>query len=353
MQQGDGVAASAQDVEVYVVRADGKLVEASGYAVPEFMPDGLRRWNVGALPAEVLAEGDDISMMEKSLRARTGSRLFSSEGGRWAAPRASMTDLLLMYDWNVWHRRSVILKALLDADRLHGDCLTITGGTLADGLADAPEPDGAVVLPASGARAPDGGLAVLKGNLCPDGALLKVAGLGTVAHEGPALVFEDEESCMAAVRARSYPEGAVIVIRGEGPKGGPGMREMLGVTAALKRDSVWDGFVKVIALFGQAAPSFWLAILLIILLAAIPAENGLPHFPAFGGGGIRHLVLPTIVLAWSVMAGVVRLTRSTKTSTFRPTNASWTSAEISAWRSRRSLFRRRFTASGTSSGRRS
>ena len=74
---------------------------------------------------------------------------------------------------------------------------------------------------------------MLKGNLCPDGALLKVAGLGTVTHEGPTLVFEDEESCMAAIRARSYPEGAVIVIRGEGPKGGPGMREMLGVTALI------------------------------------------------------------------------------------------------------------------------
>ncbi len=122
-QQGDGVAASAQDpstgsgqaVEVFVVRADGKLVEASGYAVPEFMPDGQRRWNVGALPPaflppsresrgaglEVLVEGEALAGVEKSLRARTGSRLFSSEGGRWAAPRASMTDLLLMYDWNV------------------------------------------------------------------------------------------------------------------------------------------------------------------------------------------------------------------------------------------------------------
>ena len=84
----------------------------------------------------------------------------------------------------------------------------------------------------------------------------------------------------------------------------------LGVTAALKRNSIWDGFAKAIALFGQAAPSFWLAIMLIILLAAIPAERGLPHLPAFGSGGIQHLVLPTIVLAWSVMAGVVRLTRS-------------------------------------------
>jgi peptide/nickel transport system permease protein len=84
----------------------------------------------------------------------------------------------------------------------------------------------------------------------------------------------------------------------------------LGVTAALRRNSAWDGFVKVLALFGQAAPSFWLAIMLIILLAAMPAERGLPSLPAFGGGGIKHLVLPTIVLAWSVMAGVVRLTRS-------------------------------------------
>ena len=84
----------------------------------------------------------------------------------------------------------------------------------------------------------------------------------------------------------------------------------LGVTAALKRNSPWDGFVKVIALFGQAAPSFWLAIMLIILLAAIPAERGLPALPSFGSGGIQHLILPTMVLAWSVMAGVVRLTRS-------------------------------------------
>ena len=84
----------------------------------------------------------------------------------------------------------------------------------------------------------------------------------------------------------------------------------MGVTAALKRDSAWDGFVKVIALFGQAAPSFWLAIMLIILLAAMPAERGLPNLPSFGSGGIDHLALPTIVLAWSVMAGVVRLTRS-------------------------------------------
>ena len=127
----------------------------------------------------------------------------------------------------------VVLKALLDADRLHGDCITLDGGTLADALADAPAPDGKVILSADNARSPTGGLVVLKGNLCPDGALLKVAGLPSTVHEGPALVFEDEESCAAAVQARDYKEGDVIVIRNEGPKGGPGMREMLGVTALI------------------------------------------------------------------------------------------------------------------------
>ena len=87
VQQGDGVAASAQDVEVFVVRADGRLVEASGYAVPEFLPDGHRRWNVGALPVEVLVEGGALAGVEKSLRARTSARLFSSEGGRRRARR--------------------------------------------------------------------------------------------------------------------------------------------------------------------------------------------------------------------------------------------------------------------------
>ncbi|MBM3943655.1 MAG: ABC transporter permease [SAR202 cluster bacterium] len=84
----------------------------------------------------------------------------------------------------------------------------------------------------------------------------------------------------------------------------------LGVIAAIKRDSLWDNVAKFIALAGQSAPQFWLAILLIILLGAIPAERGLPSLPTFGKGGIEHLILPTVVLGWSIMAGVVRLTRS-------------------------------------------
>lgn len=84
----------------------------------------------------------------------------------------------------------------------------------------------------------------------------------------------------------------------------------LGVISAIKKDSVWDTIAKFIALAGQSAPQFWLAILLIILLGAIPAEHGLPALPTFGSGGVEHLVLPTIVLGWSIMAGIVRLTRS-------------------------------------------
>jgi dihydroxy-acid dehydratase len=127
----------------------------------------------------------------------------------------------------------VVLKELLKGGYLHGDCPTVTGRTLAEELASAPDADGQVIRPIGSPISPDGGLVVLKGNLCPDGALLKVAGLKSLTFEGPALVFESEEACMATIHARSYREGSVIVIRNEGPKGGPGMREMLGVTALI------------------------------------------------------------------------------------------------------------------------
>jgi peptide/nickel transport system permease protein len=84
----------------------------------------------------------------------------------------------------------------------------------------------------------------------------------------------------------------------------------LGVISAIKKDTIWDTVAKFIALAGQSAPQFWLAILLIILLGAIPAEHGLPALPTFGSGGVEHLILPTVVLGWSIMAGIVRLTRS-------------------------------------------
>ena len=127
----------------------------------------------------------------------------------------------------------VILRELLQGGYLHGQTVTITGKTLAEEAAQAPAPDGKVVLPLEQARAENGGVAVLKGNFCPDGALLKVAGLKSLKHRGPARVFESEEMCQAAIQQGSYQEGEVIIIRNEGPRGGPGMREMLGITALL------------------------------------------------------------------------------------------------------------------------
>lgn len=134
----------------------------------------------------------------------------------------------------------VILRSLLDQGLLHGDALTFTGRTLAEELASAQAPDGQVVRTADNPISRDGGLAVLKGNLCPDGALLKTAGLGTLSHRGPARVFESEEEAQAAVQAMRYSAGDVIVIRNEGPKGSPGMREMLGITALLYGQGMGD-----------------------------------------------------------------------------------------------------------------
>ncbi len=127
----------------------------------------------------------------------------------------------------------VVLKALLEGGYIDGDVLTLDGRRLRDALAEFPDPDGEVVRPCSRAIHPSGGVTVLKGNLSPEGALLKIAGLKSLQFSGPARVFENEEACMKAVSQRSYEPGQVLVIRNEGPKGGPGMREMLSVTAAL------------------------------------------------------------------------------------------------------------------------
>jgi len=129
----------------------------------------------------------------------------------------------------------VLMKALLDGGYLHGDCMTVTGRTVAENLANFVFPTGQdVVVPTSRPLAPTGGHVVLKGNLAPQGALVKVAGMKTALRfAGPALCFDCEEDAFAAVEARRYKEGDVIVIRYEGPRGGPGMREMLSTTAAI------------------------------------------------------------------------------------------------------------------------
>ncbi len=126
---------------------------------------------------------------------------------------------------------ATVLKTLLDAGHLHGDTLCMSGRTLAQELAGHPGADGEVVVPAERALHPSGGVVVLRGNLAPEGALIKIAGLQSLLFEGRARVFEGEEACFAAVQSRQYAEGDVLIIRNEGPRGGPGMREMLGVTA--------------------------------------------------------------------------------------------------------------------------
>jgi dihydroxy-acid dehydratase len=124
-----------------------------------------------------------------------------------------------------------VLKALLDRGAVHGDCLTLSGETLGKALGRHSDPDGEVVKRTPITRT--GGLVVLKGNLAPHGALIKVAGLKSLQFEGRARVFDSEEACTEVVRRKNYQEGEVLVIRYEGPKGGPGMREMLGVTALI------------------------------------------------------------------------------------------------------------------------
>ena len=130
----------------------------------------------------------------------------------------------------------VVMKHLLDAGLLHGDCLTVTGKTVAENLADLdpPAPDGDVIHPLSDPLHAIGGLAILTGSLAPKGSVVKVAGIDFDHFEGPARVFDGEQAAMDAVLAGRIQAGDVVVIRYEGPKGGPGMREMLAITGAMK-----------------------------------------------------------------------------------------------------------------------
>jgi dihydroxy-acid dehydratase len=128
----------------------------------------------------------------------------------------------------------MLMRTLLDAGLLHGDCMTVTGKTLAENLRDVVwRDDQKVIRPVSNPLTPTGGVVGLWGSLAPDGAIVKVAGLKHTSHRGPARVFDGEEACFAAVQKEDYKDGDVLVIRYEGPKGGPGMREMLSTTAAL------------------------------------------------------------------------------------------------------------------------
>ncbi len=128
----------------------------------------------------------------------------------------------------------VILKVLLDAGLIHGDCMTVTGKTMRENLKDVVLPGGQdVVVPVEKAISPNGGLRILKGNLAAEGCVIKITGVKKLQHRGPARCFDSEQDAMKAVQGLQIKKGDVVIIRYEGPKGGPGMREMLAVTAAI------------------------------------------------------------------------------------------------------------------------
>ena len=142
----------------------------------------------------------------------------------------------LMYDLDRVGGVPVVMRMLLDAGLLHGDCLTVTGRTVADNLAALriPDADGVVVRPLDDPLDSSGGISILSGSLAPEGAVVKTAGVGVDSFEGTARVFEREQAAMAALADGSIRAGDVVVVRYEGPKGGPGMREMLAITGAIK-----------------------------------------------------------------------------------------------------------------------
>jgi dihydroxy-acid dehydratase len=177
------------------------------------------------LPAIAHEAGIDLTLSEiDAVCQRTPHFVDLMPGGKYTA-----------YDIYKVGGTPAILKALLDARLLHGDCLTVTGKTHAENLKNVkvPGPEQDVIKPVSKPIRPTGGLRLLKGNLAPEGCVIKVAGITNLQHRGPAICFNSEEECMAAVQAQKIKKGDTVVIRYVGPKGAPGMPEMLATTAAI------------------------------------------------------------------------------------------------------------------------
>ena len=140
----------------------------------------------------------------------------------------------------------VVMKELQKEGLLHEDCMTITGKTIGENLAEFhDEPDSAVVHPISRPRSPTGGLIILRGNLAPDGAVMKVAGTKHLTHQGPARVYDGERAAFQAVTRNEIELGDVLVLRYEGPVGGPGMQEMLAVTGAIMGTDIGDEILMI------------------------------------------------------------------------------------------------------------
>ena len=152
----------------------------------------------------------------------------------------------VMADLHRYGGVSLVAKRMIQAGLLYGDTMTVTGKTLAENVADMPTiDDQPVIYQPDNPRSPTGGLAILRGNLAPDGAVIKVAGHQEKVYEGPARVFEQEEPAFQAIQRGEIHEGDIVIIRYEGPKGGPGMREMLAVTGALIGQGLGDSVALV------------------------------------------------------------------------------------------------------------
>jgi len=225
-----------------------KYAEASGQAVMELLRRNIRPRDIvtrqaienAAMVATAAGGSTNAGLHIPAIAHEAGIEFTLHDFGLVSQRTPYIGDLkpggrYVMKDLHDIGGVPVLMKALLDGGYLHGDCLTVTGKTVAENLRDVVFPTGQdVVTPTSRPLAPTGGHVVLKGNLAPQGALVKVAGMKTqLRFTGPARCFDCEEDAFAAVDARRYREGDVIVIRYEGPRGGPGMREMLSTTAAL------------------------------------------------------------------------------------------------------------------------
>jgi dihydroxy-acid dehydratase len=228
-----------------VAESRNSLSREAGRAVMRLLKDGgplprqlVTRKSLENAAAAVAATGGstNAALHLPAIAHEAGIRFTLDDFGRVAKRTPLIADLqpggrYLAKDLHAVGGVYTVLKALLTHGALHGDCLTLDGTTLEKALKDHAGADGSVVRKEPIMKT--GGLVVLKGNLAPDGALIKVAGLKSLVFEGRARVFDSEESCSEFIKNKKCKAGDVLVIRYEGPRGGPGMREMLGVTALL------------------------------------------------------------------------------------------------------------------------
>ena len=231
-----------------------QLCVDSGQAVLELLRRNIRPRDIitrksleNAITVVVAIGGSTNAVLHLLAIAReAGVKLRIDDFNRISARTPHIADMkpggrYLMVDLDRIGGVPVIMKELLTAGLLHGDALTVTGKTVKDNLQHVGFPLGQdVVHPVKSPINPTGTLAILKGNLAPEGCVVKTAGVKILRHRGPARVFNREEDAFAAVKARKIKAGDVVVIRYEGPKGGPGMREMLALTAALVGEGLGD-----------------------------------------------------------------------------------------------------------------